>query len=245
MPTRPTLHIHNPLDTASKTEYYDYMEENTSIKDIITEFIRHNVLFVAILVGGLLLCIVGFFQYFQPKKEDSDIQFIKGDETKAVQEVKGIETGKIMVDVEGKVQKPGIYELKADARIQDALVAAGGIGAGADREYVSKKLNLAQKLTDGSKIYIPSVGEQQAAPVVQAVEGAANTSSPVTSESSSSLININSATEGQLDTLPKIGPVTAKKIIAGRPYNSIEELVSKKVVSQKTLEGFRDKITIN
>ena len=52
------------------------MEENTSINDIILDFIRNNLIFVGILGGGVILCIVGLFQYFQPKKEASDIQFI-------------------------------------------------------------------------------------------------------------------------------------------------------------------------
>jgi competence protein ComEA len=224
------------------------MEEKTSAKEFIFDFIRNNLIFVGILGGGLILCILGLFQYFQPKEEASDIQFIKGDEAKISQEVKGVGDGKIIVDVEGKVQKPGMYELTSDARIQDALVAAGGIGAGADRDYVSKKLNLAQKLSDGAKIYIPSVGEQQVAPVVepvQPIQTSANTSVPISTQNNNGLININTASESQLDTLPKIGPVTAKKIIAARPYSTVEELVSKKVVSQKTFEGFRDKITVN
>ena len=220
------------------------MEEKTSIKDIILDFIRNNLIFVGILGGGVILCIVGLFQYFQPKKEASDIQFIKADQAKISQDVKGVEDSQIMVDVEGKVQKPGIYKLKADSRIQDALVAAGGLEAHADRDYVSKKLNLAQKLTDGGKIYIPSVGEQQVAPVVEAVQTSTDTSSPANIEGNSSIININSASEAQLDTLPRVGSVTAKKIISNRPYSSIEELVNKKVVSQKTFEGFKDRISI-
>jgi competence protein ComEA len=58
------------------------------------------------------------------------------------------------------------------------------------------------------------------------------------------LININSASADTLDTLPKVGPITAQKIISGRPYSSKDELVSKKILTQKTFEGLKDKITV-
>lgn len=64
-------------------------------------------------------------------------------------------------------------------------------------------------------------------------------------DSTSSLIDINRASKDALDTLPKIGPVTADKIINGRPYRSIEELVSRKVITQKTFDGFKELIVSN
>lgn len=134
----------------------------------------------------------------------------------------------ISVDVEGAVVKAGVYKLAADARIQEALIAAGGLASTADRNWVSKSLNLAARLTDGAKIYIPETGES--VPAVNNTLG---------------LININSASEQELDTLPGIGPVTAQKIIGARPYNSINELLDKKIVGSKVFSQIKDKISAN
>ena len=61
---------------------------------------------------------------------------------------------------------------------------------------------------------------------------------------SSSLVDINTGSQSQLEALPGIGPVTASKIIAGRPYNSVDELLSKKIVGSKVFNQIKDKITV-
>lgn len=135
----------------------------------------------------------------------------------------------IFIDIEGAVVKPGLYKLPQDSRIQDSLVAAGGLAALADREYIAKNLNLATKLTDGAKIYIPFVGE-----VLRLGSGL----------NSSSQVNINNSSQSQLEDLPGIGPVTAEKIIAGRPYGSVDELLTKKIVGSKVFDQIKDKISV-
>ena len=116
-----------------------------------------------------------------------------------------------------------MYEIPQKSRIQDGLVAACGLSAKADRVwvYVAKNLNLAIKLTDGIRIYIPIVGEAVGNTSVL------NASSGVVV---GALINISTSSESQLESLPGIGPVTAQKIIAGRPYGSLNELLDKKIV---------------
>jgi competence protein ComEA len=146
------------------------------------------------------------------------------------------------VDVEGQVQKPGVYKVSDGARLQDALIAAGGMSSIADREYISKHLNLAQKVVDGGKIYIPGIDEKTTDTPVS-IDSDSNISSTNTLGDNSGLININSSSAEQLDTLPKVGAVTAQKIISGRPYISTDELVSKKILGQKTYDGLKDKIT--
>lgn len=137
---------------------------------------------------------------------------------------------KIQVDVEGAVSKPGVYKLGTGSIIQDALIASGGLSNEADREYVSKNINLASKLSDGAKIYIPKLGEN----AENLVSG---------SSVSTGLININTASEKELDTLPGIGSVTANKIISGRPYLSVNDLLDKKIVSSKVFTQIKEKIT--
>jgi len=144
----------------------------------------------------------------------------------------GSETGSLVsVDIEGAVVKPGVYKLPAGSIIQDALVLSQGLSEEADRDFVSKNINLAAKILDGAKIYIPKIGESAA------------TSQASGSDSVSGLININTASADALDTLPGIGPVTADKIINNRPYATINELLDKKVVSSKVFTQIKDKIT--
>jgi competence protein ComEA len=114
----------------------------------------------------------------------------------------------ISIDIEDAVVNPGAYKLSQDFRIQDVFVAAGGLSAQADRKYIAKNINLAIKLTDGTKIYIPNLGEA----VIQTSVPDGSTQGVTTDV----LININTASEPELDSLPGIGPVTVQKIISGR-----------------------------
>ncbi|MFH1840981.1 MAG: ComEA family DNA-binding protein [Candidatus Shapirobacteria bacterium] len=139
---------------------------------------------------------------------------------------------RIIVDIAGAVLAPGVYELPASARFNDLLVKAGGLSAEADRDWVNANLNLAQKLIDGQKIYIPekapanSAGRQQ------------------TEKSKSDKIDINTASAGELDTLSGIGPARAQAIIANRPYASIEEVVTKAKVPQSVFDKIKGNISV-
>lgn len=146
----------------------------------------------------------------------------------------------ITIDVAGAVTTPKVYSLRADSRIQDALIAAGGLAEDADRVWIAKNLNLAAKLSDGMKLYIPTKLDttSQTNPGASAygVLGSSATTSTTI------LININTATASQLDTLSGVGAVTAEKIIQNRPYATTDELVKKNVLGQKTFEKIKDKI---
>lgn len=134
----------------------------------------------------------------------------------------------IKVDVEGAVARPGLYALPAGARVEDAISAAGGLAQDADTETLAKTINRAMKLADGGKIFIPSV-----------------LSSTLRSPNSpSSLISVNFGTEAELDTLPGVGPVTAQKIIANRPYQTLDELVAKKAVGTALFEKIKDQLSL-
>lgn len=138
---------------------------------------------------------------------------------------------KISVDVSGAVAKPGVYELEENSRVEEAILAAGGLAENANGEYVSKYLNMAQKLSDGAKIYVPKVGEQYSGGV-SSVAGV------------KSQVNINTATQVELEALPGVGPVTASKIISARPYAKIEDLLTLKIVSQKVFDQIKDSISV-
>lgn len=135
----------------------------------------------------------------------------------------------IMVDVSGAVERPGVYEFTSESRIKDALSKAGGMREDADHLYVSKTLNLATLLTDGMKVYIPTVSEAQEDSVLADDTG---------------LISINNSSSTRLEELPGVGPVTAKKIIDNRPYGSVEELLTKKSVGNAVFEKIKDQISL-
>ena len=185
-------------------------------------------------LAGMIFLLYGLISLSGTSKSN-DLVFEEANESK---ESQGKENNgaKLTVDVAGAVVKPGVYSLPQDARVQDALIAAGGMNSQADREKVAKTLNLAAKIVDGGKIYIPAIGDASQASSGQAVLGSEG--------SSTGLINLNSASASELDKLQGIGPVTAEKIITNRPYGAIEELVAKKVVGQKVFEAIKDKISV-
>ncbi len=191
-----------------------------------------------LVLGSLALMFLayGLIQLVFPQSEDSIIFNTENSSINYASPPVKNEASYIVIDVDGAVVNPGVYKLPVEARVQDALIIAGGLAEGADRDFVSKNINLAQKMQDGSKVYIPFMGE--------AVSGA-STQTSTGQIDQTTIININSATDHELDTLPGIGPATASKIIENRPYQAVEELVEKKVIGQKTFEKIKDKISVN
>jgi len=138
---------------------------------------------------------------------------------------------KVVVEIAGAVLKPGVYEMDSGSRVNDLLILGGGLSSLADRDWVARNINLAQKLADGAKIYIPKINET-------------SSSSSPSSSYSQSKINVNTATIPELDTLWGVGEATARKIIEGRPYQKTEDLVNKKIVNTSVFNQIRDKITV-
>lgn len=141
----------------------------------------------------------------------------------------------VKVDVSGAVINPGVYAISSSSRVEDAIKAAGGVSGAADPVYLSKSLNLAQKLSDGMKIFVPEAGQFNAQSSSSTVAGAST---------QNSLINVNSAGLSELDKLPGVGPVGAQKIIDGRPYGSIEELYTKKAVTRSVYEKIKGLVSV-
>lgn len=188
---------------------------------------------VSIILGLVGLILVGLGLIF-PR-----LNLFKPEPTfeRASESSEQITEARIKVDIAGAVKKAGVYELADGARVEDAIVAAGGLVAKADKDWVAKNLNLAQVIGDGTKIYIPRVGEL-------ASSSNPSGSSLGSTSTSSGKVNVNTASASELDTLPRIGPVTAQKIIDGRPYSSAEDLLNKKVLGPKTYEGLKDLVSV-
>ena len=140
------------------------------------------------------------------------------------------DSGNNMVDIGGAVKRPGVYPLTAGQRVYELVDKAGGLTEEADLTFFDKNINRAQKLNDQVKIYIPfKKAEQLLIPV-----------EPYTS----SLISINSSEISDLESLPGVGEVTAKKIIDNRPYGTIEDLLNKKIVKTNVYEEVELLITL-
>ncbi len=133
------------------------------------------------------------------------------------------------IDVSGGVVQPGVYALTGDARVVDAVAAAGGFSDAADKAGLSMRVNLAQRVSDGDKVHIPLIGEESAAS--SALGGSANLG-----ESSQAVVSINAASQKELETLPGVGEKRAQDIIAGRPYNSVDQLLERQIVSTSVFE---------
>lgn len=199
-------------------------EEKSAIPENLLLKLQREWLVLSLLTLGLIMIIIGGFNLFKQEDQTLTIESIEGTSQTS---------DKIKVDIEGEVAKPGVYELNADSRFQDLLILAGGLAGEADRNWVAKNLNLAVKLNDGSKFYIPKTGEAASAQL---------SSSGDVREGEK--ININTASSQELDTLPGIGPATAQKIISNRPYQMVEELKDKKVVSASVFEKIKDQIVV-
>lgn len=184
---------------------------------------------VPIVVGifGIALILVGLFSLLKHASSSSSIEFSNESSSSAILE--------LSIDVEGAVTKPGVYQLPLGSRVSDGLLAAGGLSADADGDWVSQTLNRASKLVDGAKLYIPAKGETK-------ISGGNVMKGSVAGASVSSLIGINSASKSQLEGLPGVGPVTAEKIINGRPYQTLEELTTKKIVGVSLFGKIKDLI---
>ncbi|WKA60068.1 helix-hairpin-helix domain-containing protein [Planococcus shenhongbingii] len=144
----------------------------------------------------------------------------------------------LMVDIKGQVEKPGVYELPPDSRMKDAIDAAGGFLGTAE----PKAINLAMKVQDEMVIYVPAVGEEAVLPAIQP-------SAAASAGAAEALVNLNTAADVDLMTLPGIGPSKAAAIIAYRTetgnFQKVEDLTNVTGIGDKTFEKLKDSITVN
>lgn len=206
--------------------------DSSRLVETFLPLIKRHYLPLALGILGLILLVYGLISLLASKNSQNQVVFEPGNASASA-----TLSEKIFIDVEGAVAAPGVYRLNSDARIQDVLISAGGLSAKADRSWVSKNLNLASKLSDGAKLYIPAQGESYSSG--NSVLGVQ------TAQNSTGLIGINSASEKELDSLPGVGVVTAGKIINGRPYTALNDLLDKKIVGTKVFSQIKDKISLN
>jgi competence protein ComEA len=159
-----------------------------------------------------------------------------------VQEAEPTDTLEIVVDVAGAVEKPGLYRFPRDARVNDALVAAGGFAADADRNWVEKYINLAQSLSDGIKLYIPTVSEDLSVETLGSNIPADAGGAVIGYQTQT--VNVNTASLAELDSLWGIGEKRAQAIIDNRPYGNLSELTSKAGIPKNVFERIKPQISL-
>lgn len=147
----------------------------------------------------------------------------------------------LVIEVVGSVRKPGVYRLPAGSRVGDAVQAAGGFGPRVDTRRAERELNLAAALADGDQVRVPSRDD--------AGTGAASAPSAHTSGAGggTAKVDLNHATQAELEALPGIGPATAQKVIAAReeaPFAAVDELRSRGILGEKTFEKLRDLVSV-
>ena len=189
---------------------------------------------VAAGIGALILAIAAFLIASQP----APFVDVTGVDTKTREAGTGGAADGVVVEVSGAVARPGLYALPAGARVADAIEAAGGFGPRVDAAGAEQTLNLAETVADGSKIRVPSRDDAVAKALAGGGAGGGT---------AGGLVNVNTASESELDTLPGVGPATAAKIIAARDeqrFVSVEDLKARKVVGTATFEKLRNLVTV-
>ncbi|MDQ0156030.1 helix-hairpin-helix domain-containing protein [Robertmurraya andreesenii] len=202
------------------------------------QWLKERIKFVG---AGLLVVILVVYYFisndvsFSPPEdaEGWEMEEIDGEEEVPPEQ---LPVEEILVDVKGAVQKPGVYKAKMGERVIDLIDRAGGVTEAAD----SKAINFAMRVTDEMVLYVPHIGEE-----VENVDMTASASG----ESNSGKINLNKASQSELETLPGIGPVKAQAIIEYRdssgPFKAIEDIMEISGFGQKTFEKLKEHISVN
>lgn len=191
-----------------------------------------------LLILGIILLVIGIGINFKSNFwEKSEIK-VTSKNISPTPKVDVQVYNKVTIDIGGEVINPGVYKLNEGDRIIDALVVAGGLGLKADRDWVEKNLNQAERLVDGQKIYIPKIGEE-----IKMDSKVLGKTDKIDDK-----VRLNTATIEDLDKLSGIGPAIASRIIDYRTKNGgfkdINELKLVSGIGDKLFEKIKDEIAL-
>lgn len=184
------------------------------------------------------LAVLGGVLFITRRPSGEPIEIIPPPTPAATAPIASPTPGPLRVDVAGAVNAPGVYTVPHGSLVADAIAAAGGPAADADLDRINK----AVALYDGAQVYVPRVAQPIPTPLVLFTPTPATRSAQV--PMAGKLINLNTATLEELDTLPGIGPSTAQRIIEGRPYATVEDLLRVKGIGQATFDKIKDLVTV-
>lgn len=193
-----------------------------------------------VLVLGMVMMVAGLVIAKKDKNENK-VEIIKKPIV-GVGESDILVASKVNIDIGGEVIKPGVYSLDNGSLVVDVLALAGGLTLEADRQWVEKNVNKAEKVRDGMKIYIPS------RQLTQSGWQANKDSLGVENIKGSSVVSLNNANLEELDTLPGVGPSIAGRIMEYRTQNggfrNIEEIKMVSGIGDKLYFKIKDKISL-
>ena len=216
----------------------------------MTDWVRTNKMYV--LIGVIMMISFGIY-YFFPLESGNSKNSIENDwsETEEatgeanvekeneVESIPNTLQTKIFVDVKGAVTSPGVYEAFDGERVLNLVERAGGLLESADKNNI----NFAMKVVDEMVLYIPVVGEQNSS-----LTGLGAVGSLQEETATDGKINLNSATESDLQTIPGIGPSKAAAIMEYRdtngPFKSVEDLMEISGIGEKTFEKLKEHIAV-
>ncbi len=207
---------------------------------------------VIMIVAAVIIAILGYFFFIQsetkPVENDPFFAETEQEDSEDVQDkVEEPEPPAIMkVDVKGAVGTPGVFIAQPGDRVIDMIAAAGDFTKEADLD----KVNLAQLVEDQMVIYVPRVGEEdvELPNIVPSSSGSAVNMTGNSDASNGQQVNLNTATQAELETLSGIGPSKAIAIIEYRDttgkFQQIEDLKNISGIGDKTFEKLRDSVTV-
>lgn len=201
----------------------------------LPKFVKDNKDLLLKAAAVILVMVLAFAVFVLNESEDETAQIQEKDELEIS------DSKSIFIDVGGEVKKPTVVELSDGSRVADAIEAAGGITDKADLTDI----NRAAFVSDGEKIFIPSIIEEETALIGEYDDNNTRQQGSVYSDGK---VNINTADSDQLQELNGVGPATAEKIIAYRNENgrfkSTEDIKNVSGIGDKTYEKFKDKIKV-
>ena len=233
------------------------MDSKINIKNILILLLFYSLGYVSNIVV-LNWADIDIYGYISKIQNESVVQEIPVQEDIAIPECdpciceeEEIDTCPILIDISGAVQSPGVYCFDKQSTVVDAVKKAKGFTQDAAFKYISMKINLASVMVDNSKIYIPFNMDSNCKlltfdlpkDIVDITIPDVEKEEDIT-DIPSECISINTATLEELDTLNGVGPSIAQKIIDGRPYTKLDDLLNVSGIGESTLEKFIDVICL-
>lgn len=228
----------------------NFVKGEMMIEDLIEKAKQYKIALGLGLLGAIVAGFIllqgrdqGVTDVQQLTEQTSSSSSYKDEKSNKSNEISQAETEDqlVTVDVKGAVKKPGVYQLQSNSRVHDALEKAGGLTDEADL----KSVNQAQKLSDEAVVYVAKVGEN----AVDVTTSAPASATSGTGQAKSALVNLNTATEADFQTISGIGQKRAQDIIAYREANgrfkSVDDLKNVSGIGAKTLEKLKEYVTVD
>lgn len=199
-------------------------ERVTQIREFISQF-RAEIMLLA--MSGAILIFSGSLFLIIPTQVKTRVQI----DSKAQDIPKQVSNTYIYVDIAGAVMYPDVYKLPSNTRLKALIEKAGGYSPKANMRQIEKSMNMSRTLSDQEKVYVPTFDDES----IERED---------TVEDVDDRIHINSSPHEVINSLEGVGDVTTQKIVSGRPYRLVSDLVTRKIVGKALFEKIKDQITL-